>query len=60
MLAGCLPFDQPNMAELVSRISRAEYETPPWFSEGAVDVLRRILQPDPAKRRARACTASVV
>ncbi|KAK9864289.1 hypothetical protein WJX84_010483 [Apatococcus fuscideae] len=48
--AGCLPFEETNLARLYHRISRADYRCPPWFSEGLQDLITRLLQPDPAQR----------
>ncbi len=48
--AGCLPFEDINLAGLYRKISRAEYRCPPWFSDGLQDVLSKLLQPDPSQR----------
>lgn len=50
MLSACLPFDEPNMADLYKRILSADYDMLPEIPEGAKDLIRRILVVDPAKR----------
>ena len=50
ILAGCLPFEAGNMPELLRRIQRAQYETPPWMSPAAARVIGMLLQPDPQQR----------
>lgn len=50
VLAGCLPFDEDDLPTLFRAISAAQYETPPWLSRQAVDILRRMLDPNPQTR----------
>ena len=50
ILAGCLPFDEDDLVELFNKISLAEYQTPPWISAEAGDLLDRMLQADPKQR----------
>ncbi|KAK9814362.1 hypothetical protein WJX72_004541 [[Myrmecia] bisecta] len=50
VMAGSLPFDEPNLPSLFRKISRADYSTPIWFSPGLCQVLQGMLQPDPEKR----------
>ena len=50
MLAGCLPFDERVVGQLLRKICGARYETPPWVSTHAATLLRAMLTPDPAKR----------
>lgn len=50
MLSGSLPFDDTSLAGLFRKITRAEYQIPPWFSPGLVGLLQKILQPDPKLR----------
>lgn len=49
-LAGCLPFDEDDLVQLFNKISLAEYQTPPWVSAKATDILDRMLQADPSQR----------
>jgi len=50
ILAGCLPFESASMPELLRRIQRGQYETPPWMSPAAARVIASLLQPDPRQR----------
>jgi len=50
LLAGFLPFDEPNMSTLFRKIMKAEYTFPPWFSVGAKALLQKLLVPSPSKR----------
>lgn len=50
LLAGFLPFDEGTMSKLFRRIQRADYELPPWFDEGAKDLITKILVTDVKKR----------
>eukprot|EP00741_Cyanophora_paradoxa_P008700 tig00001371_g8422.t1 len=50
LLAGFLPFDEPNMSALFRKIMKAEYTCPPWFTAEAKGMLGSILVPDPLKR----------
>lgn len=49
-LAGCLPFDEDDLVHLFNKISLAEYQTPPWISGEASDILYRMLQAEPSHR----------
>ncbi|BDA49381.1 CBL-interacting protein kinase 23 [Coccomyxa sp. Obi] len=48
--AGALPFDEPNLGALFSKISRADYHTPAWFSEELAHLLHAIINPRPNER----------
>ncbi|XP_057778562.1 CBL-interacting serine/threonine-protein kinase 9 [Salvia miltiorrhiza] len=50
LMAGYLPFDEPNLMALYRKIQRAEFFFPSWFSSGAKDVIKRILDPNPLTR----------
>ncbi|PKA65488.1 CBL-interacting serine/threonine-protein kinase 5 [Apostasia shenzhenica] len=50
LLAGFLPFQDENLMRMYSKISRADYQIPPWFSPEARSLLSRLLVADPAKR----------
>lgn len=50
MLAGCLPFEEPDMASLFRKITSGEYASPPWFTQEHQTLLRKMLQPNPADR----------
>ncbi|KAL6009803.1 CBL-interacting serine/threonine-protein kinase 3 [Asimina triloba] len=51
LLAGYLPFDDPNLMKLYKKISDAEFTCPPWFSWGAAKLITRILDPNPMTER---------
>ncbi|CAM9384324.1 unnamed protein product [Laminaria digitata] len=50
LLAGFLPFDEPSMSTLFSKIQAADFSYPRWFSPEARSVIDRILVPDPRQR----------
>eukprot|EP00904_Undaria_pinnatifida_P006544 jgi/Undpi1/3019/HiC_scaffold_14.g06396.m1 len=50
LLAGFLPFDEPSMSTLFSKIQAADFSYPRWFSQEARSVINRILVPDPTQR----------
>ncbi|XP_047964751.1 CBL-interacting serine/threonine-protein kinase 9 [Salvia hispanica] len=50
LMAGYLPFDEPNLMALYRKIQRAIFFLPSWFSSGAKDVIKRILDPNPVTR----------
>ena len=50
LLAGFLPFDERTIVELFSKIQKAEFTYPSWFSEEARAVLNSILVSQPAER----------
>ncbi|KAL3622315.1 CBL-interacting serine/threonine-protein kinase 9 [Castilleja foliolosa] len=50
LMAGYLPFDEPNLIALYRRIQRADFAFPSWFSSSAKKLIRRILDPNPLTR----------
>jgi len=50
LMAGYLPFDEPNLLNLYRKIYRAEFTCPSWFSAGAKRLLYKVLDPN-AKTR---------
>ncbi|CAA7398322.1 unnamed protein product [Spirodela intermedia] len=50
LLAGYLPFDDPNLLILYKKISASEFTCPPWLSFPARKLITRILDPNPMTR----------
>ncbi|KAL2575486.1 hypothetical protein GLYMA_16G020200v4 [Glycine max] len=50
LMAGYLPFDEPNHAALYKKIGRAQFTCPSWFSPEAKKLLKLILDPNPLTR----------
>eukprot|EP00697_Spironema_sp_BW2_P017189 gnl/Spiro4/8775_TR4610_c0_g1_i1.p1 gnl/Spiro4/8775_TR4610_c0_g1~~gnl/Spiro4/8775_TR4610_c0_g1_i1.p1 ORF type:complete len:437 (+),score=69.58 gnl/Spiro4/8775_TR4610_c0_g1_i1:47-1312(+) len=50
MLAGRLPFDDPQVPNLFKKIANAEYVIPDHFTPETREFLAQILQPDPTRR----------
>ncbi|KAL9245437.1 hypothetical protein vseg_019095 [Gypsophila vaccaria] len=50
LMAGYLPFDDPNLLSLYKKIQRADFTCPPWFSSGAKKLIKSILDPNPSTR----------
>ncbi|KAK4265166.1 hypothetical protein QN277_026252 [Acacia crassicarpa] len=50
LMAGYLPFEEPNLQALFKRINAAEYACPFWFSAGAKTFLYKMLDPNPKTR----------
>lgn len=50
MMAGYLPFDDPQLNTLFAKIERGEYRMCKGFSDGAKDLVEKMLQVDPSKR----------
>ncbi|EOX95608.1 hypothetical protein QUC31_005118 [Theobroma cacao] len=50
LMAGYLPFDEPNLAALYKKIWMADFTCPSWFSSGARKLIKRILDPNPLTR----------
>eukprot|EP01028_Stygiella_incarcerata_P009336 TRINITY_DN43_c0_g1_i1.p1 TRINITY_DN43_c0_g1~~TRINITY_DN43_c0_g1_i1.p1 ORF type:complete len:435 (+),score=142.67 TRINITY_DN43_c0_g1_i1:113-1417(+) len=50
MLAGFLPFDDPTLSGLFSKIEKGDYRVPRFFSSEVGDLVRRMLVLNPAKR----------
>ncbi|KAL5209885.1 hypothetical protein ABZP36_005508 [Zizania latifolia] len=47
LMAGYLPFDDPNLMTLYKLICKANVSCPQWFSLGAKKFIKRILDPNP-------------
>jgi len=50
MLAGYLPFDDPNMNALFNKIERGDYRMARHFSDPVKDLIGKLLTVDPSKR----------
>jgi len=50
MVCGYLPFEDRNTSALYKKIMNGEYTLPPYLSFECQDVLKRMLEVDPAKR----------
>ena len=50
LLAGFLPFEDPNTSNLYKKILSADFQIPSFVSNEAADLISRILTTDPAKR----------
>ncbi|CAI0453074.1 unnamed protein product, partial [Linum tenue] len=50
LLAGYLPFDDSNLMNLYKKISAAEFTCPPWLSLPAMQLIAKILNPNPLTR----------
>ncbi|XP_059651182.1 CBL-interacting serine/threonine-protein kinase 9 isoform X2 [Cornus florida] len=50
LMAGYLPFDEPNLMALYRRIHKADFSCPSWFSSGVTKLINRILDPNPLTR----------
>ncbi|EPS74551.1 hypothetical protein M569_00198, partial [Genlisea aurea] len=50
LLAGFLPFQDENLMRMYTKIFKAEYEFPPWFSLESRKLISRLLAADPARR----------
>ncbi|QHO22573.1 hypothetical protein HN51_046427 [Arachis hypogaea] len=50
LMAGYLPFDEPNQMALYKKIEKAQFTCPSWFSAEAKKILKRILDPNPLTR----------
>lgn len=50
LLAGYLPFEDPNTSNLYKKILSADFEMPNFLSPEAQDLINRILTTDPDKR----------
>lgn len=50
MLAGYLPFDDPHLNVLFQKIERGDYRMSKIFSDGAKDIIGKMLTVDPKKR----------
>ncbi|XP_073022232.1 CBL-interacting serine/threonine-protein kinase 9-like isoform X3 [Primulina eburnea] len=50
LMAGYLPFEEPNLMALYRKIYKADFSFPPWFSSNAKRLIKRILDPNPLTR----------
>lgn len=50
LLAGFLPFEDPNTSNLYKKILSADFQIPSFVSPEASDMINRILTTDPKKR----------
>eukprot|EP00268_Persea_americana_P068547 TRINITY_DN955_c0_g2_i1.p1 TRINITY_DN955_c0_g2~~TRINITY_DN955_c0_g2_i1.p1 ORF type:complete len:439 (+),score=98.87 TRINITY_DN955_c0_g2_i1:1022-2338(+) len=50
LMAGYLPFDEPNIMNLYKKIYKADFTCPDWFSSAARRLIIRILEPNPNSR----------
>ncbi|XP_042480635.1 CBL-interacting serine/threonine-protein kinase 9-like isoform X2 [Macadamia integrifolia] len=50
LMAGYLPFDEPNLMALYRKIYKADFTCPSWFSSGAKKLIKSILDPNPLTR----------
>ncbi|KAL4368195.1 hypothetical protein GQ457_05G027250 [Hibiscus cannabinus] len=50
LMAGYLPFEDPNLMGLYKKIFKADFSCPPWFSSSAKKLIKRILDPNPLTR----------
>uniref|UniRef100_A0A0E0MPD4 non-specific serine/threonine protein kinase n=1 Tax=Oryza punctata TaxID=4537 RepID=A0A0E0MPD4_ORYPU len=50
LLAGYLPFDDSNIADMCRKAHRREYELPRWVSQPARRLVSRLLDPNPDTR----------
>ena len=55
IMAGNLPFDEPNLPSLFKKIARADYPSPPWFTPEMDSLFKMMLDPLPNKR----CSSSL-
>lgn len=50
LMAGYLPFHDPNLMEMYRKISRGDFKCPQWFPTEVRKLLSRILDPNPSTR----------
>ncbi|PKA45767.1 CBL-interacting protein kinase 23 [Apostasia shenzhenica] len=50
LMAGYLPFEDPNLMSLYKKIFKADFSCPAWFSTSAKKLIKRILDPNPQTR----------
>ncbi|KAF6153721.1 hypothetical protein GIB67_000954 [Kingdonia uniflora] len=50
LMAGYLPFEEPNILSLYRKIHKADFTFPPWFSSNSKKLIKRILDPNPLTR----------
>ncbi|PIN22445.1 Serine/threonine protein kinase [Handroanthus impetiginosus] len=50
IMAGWLPFEEPDLAVMYKKIAKADFALPLWFSARAKKLIIRILDPNPSTR----------
>lgn len=50
MLAGYLPFEDPNTSALYKKIIAGDFTIPKYISSDAKDLIKNVLNTDPTKR----------
>ncbi|KAL7093508.1 hypothetical protein ACP275_11G044400 [Erythranthe tilingii] len=50
IMAGYLPFDEPDLPSLYNKIIAAQFSCPFWFSPAATSLIHKILDPNPETR----------
>ena len=50
LLVGRLPFDDEYIPSLFKKISSGKFATPPWVSQGARDIIHKMLKVNPVQR----------
>ncbi|XP_044463222.1 CBL-interacting serine/threonine-protein kinase 5-like [Mangifera indica] len=50
LLAGFLPFQDENLMKMYTKIFKAQFECPPWFSAEPKRLVYKLLVPDPGRR----------
>lgn len=50
ILTGSLPFEDRNLCVLYNKILKGETQLPKWLSQGAQNLIKRILDPNPISR----------
>ncbi|KAK6912297.1 NAF domain [Dillenia turbinata] len=50
LLAGYLPFQHENVMKMYTKVFKAEFECPPWFSSEAKRLISKLLVADPQRR----------
>lgn len=50
LLVGRLPFDDEYIPSLFKKISSGKFATPPWVSQGAKDIIHKMLKVNPVQR----------
>ena len=52
IMAGNLPFDEPNLPSLFKKIALADYPVPTWFTPDMTSLFKTMLNPNAQKRYA--------
>jgi serine/threonine protein kinase len=50
LLTGCLPFDDESIANLFEKIKEGRFRMPRYLSEGASNLISRMIQPNSLSR----------